>query len=118
VLPPVAFFSKGHWPAKDHYEICDEVLSAIVNSFEQWRPECEVSAHPIKILMDHNNLEYFMISKLLNWRQTRWSEFLLCFTFKMIYCPGKQYEQPVALTWMPGAIPPMWVGQKTSSKLC
>jgi hypothetical protein len=53
-------------PAKENYEIYDLELGAIVKYPEQWRPECKGSAHPIKILTDHMNLEYFMKSKLLN----------------------------------------------------
>src|ERR1700737_2159362 len=62
VLHPVAFFSKKHTPAEENYEIYDQELGAIVKSLEQWRPECEGSAHPIKILTDNKNLENFMTS--------------------------------------------------------
>jgi hypothetical protein len=85
VLHPVAFFSKKHLPAEENYRIYDQELGAIVKSLEQWRPECEASAHLIKILTDHKNLEYFMTLKLLHRRQTRWSEFLFRFKFKIIY---------------------------------
>jgi hypothetical protein len=53
VLHPVAFFSKKQTLAEDNYEIYDQELGAIVKSLEQWRPECEGSAHPIIILTDH-----------------------------------------------------------------
>jgi hypothetical protein len=56
VLHPVAFFSKKHSPAK-----CN-----IIRAFEEWRPELEGTLHPIKVLSDHKNLEYFMTMKLLN----------------------------------------------------
>ena len=56
VLHPVAFFSKKHLPAEENYEIYNQESGAIVKSLEQWRPECEGSAHPIKILTDHKNL--------------------------------------------------------------
>jgi hypothetical protein len=85
VLHPVAIFSKNHSPAAENYKIYDQDSGAIVKSLEQWRPECEGSVHPIKILTDHKNLEYFMTSKLLNQRQTRWSEFLSRFKFKIVY---------------------------------
>ena len=113
ILHPVAFFSKKHIPAEENYEIYDQELGAIVKSLEQWRPECEGSAHPIKILTDHKNLEYFMTSKLLNRRQTRWSEFLSRFKFKIVYRPGKQGQKPDALTRMPGDIPPKGGAEKT-----
>ena len=61
--------------------------------------------HPIKILTDHKNLQYFITLKLLNRRQTRWLEFLSHFKFKIIYHSGKQGQKPDALTRMPGDIP-------------
>ena len=39
-----------------------------------------------------------MITKLLNRRQARWSEFLSRFNFKIVYRPGKQGAKPDALT--------------------
>ena len=105
VLYLAAFFSKKHIPVEENYEIYDQELGAIVKSLKQWRLECEGSAHPIKILTDYKNLEYFMTSKLLNRSQTRWSEFLSCFKFKIVYCPGKQSQKPNTLTRMPGDIP-------------
>jgi hypothetical protein len=66
VLHPVAFFSKKHTPAEENYDIYNQELGAIVKSLEHWRPECVGSSHPIIILTDHKNLEYFMTSKLLH----------------------------------------------------
>jgi hypothetical protein len=43
---------------------------AIVRAFEEWRPELEGTLHPIQVLSDHKNLEYFMSMKLLNHYQT------------------------------------------------
>ena len=113
----MAFFSEKHLPAEENYKIYDQKLCAIVKSLEQWRPECEGSAHPIKILTDHKNLEYFMTSKLLNRRQTRWSEFLSCFKFKIVHRPGKQGQKPDALTRMPGDIPPKGGTEKTQQNV-
>jgi hypothetical protein len=91
----------------------DQGLGAIVKSLEQWRPECEGSAHPINILTDHKNLEYLMTSKLLNRRQIRWSELLSRFKFKIVYRPEKQGQKPDALISMPGDIPPRGGAEKT-----
>jgi hypothetical protein len=57
VLHPVVFFSKKHSPARENYKIYDQEFGMIVKSLEQWRPECEGSAHLIKILTDHMYLE-------------------------------------------------------------
>ena len=97
-LHPVAFFSKKHLPTEYNYEIYDKELMAIIRCFEGWLTELESSPHPIRVLSDHKNLEYFMSTKLLIRRQARWSEFLSRFNFRIIYRPGKASGKPDALT--------------------
>ena len=98
ILHPVAFYSKKHSPAKCNYKIYDKELLAIVRAFEEWRPHLEGSSHQIQVLSDHKNLEYFMSTKLLNHQQVRWSEFLSCFNFWIVYRPGRAGGKPDALT--------------------
>jgi hypothetical protein len=98
ILHPVAFFSKKHIITECNYEIYDKELLAIIRYFEEWRPELEGTPSPIKVITDYKNLEYFIIIKLLNRRQARWSEFLFRFNFKIVYRPGKQGVKPDALT--------------------
>jgi hypothetical protein len=105
ILHPVAFFSKKHSPAECNYEIYDKELMTIVRGFEEWRPELEGASHPIKVLSDHKNLEYFMSTKLLNRRQTHWAEYLSRFNFKMVYRPGKAGAKPDSLTHRSGDLP-------------
>jgi hypothetical protein len=70
VLHPITFFSKKHSLAECNYESYDKELMAIIRAFEEWRPKLEGALHPIKVMSDHKNLEYFMMTKLLNRRQT------------------------------------------------
>jgi hypothetical protein len=98
LLHPVAFYSSKHTPAECNYEIYDKELSAIVKAFELWRAELQGSKFPIEILTDHKNLEYFMSTKNLSRRQTRWSEYLSRFDFLIKYRPGKQGQKPDSLT--------------------
>ena len=49
---------------------------AIIMALEEWRPECEGAAYPLKLIADHKNLEYIITKKLLNRQQAWWSEFL------------------------------------------
>jgi len=106
VLHLVAFYSKKHSPAECNYEIYDkELMAMIVRTFEEWRPHLEGLRHPIQVLSDHKNLEYFMSTKLLNRRQARWSEFLSCFDFRIVYRPGKAGGKPDALTRISGDLP-------------
>jgi hypothetical protein len=105
ILHPVAFFSKKHTPAEFKYEIYKKELMAIVRAFEEWRPELECALHPIQVLRDHTNLEYFMSTKLLNQQQTQWAEYLSRFNFKIVYHPGKAGGKPDALTRRSGDLP-------------
>jgi hypothetical protein len=105
ILHPVAFFSKKHTSAKCNYEIYDKELMAIVWAFEKWQPELDGALHPIQVLSDHKNLEYFISTKLLNHRQTCWAEYLSRFDFKIVYHPGKASGKPDALTHRSGDLP-------------
>ena len=98
VLHPVAFFLRKYSPAECNYEIYDTELIVIVWVFEHRRAQLQSVDHPIQVLSDHKNLEYFMTSKLLNRRQARWAEFLSRFNFKITYRPGKHRGMPDALT--------------------
>ena len=61
--------------------------------------------NPIHVLTDHKDLEYFTTTKFLNWRQTRWSQFVSQFDFKMVYRPGRAGDKPDALTRRSGDLP-------------
>ena len=80
------FFCKMN-PAECNYEIYDKEFLAIIKTFEIWKSELENTENPVQIIINHKNLEYFMSSKFLNRRQTRWSEFFSKFNFKIIYRP-------------------------------
>ena len=104
VQRPVAFFSRKMSPAETNYEIYDKELLAIVDAFEQWRPELAGTADPVLVRTDHRNLEYFMTTKRLNRRQARWAEFLADYNFVIEYRPGKSNPAD-ALTRSPGLAP-------------
>ena len=98
ILHPIAYFSKKYLPAEYNYEIYDEELIAIIWYFEEWQLELESTPHPIRVLSDHKNLEYFMSNKLLNQIQAYWSEFLWQFNFKIVYRLDKAGGKLDALT--------------------
>jgi hypothetical protein len=89
----VTFFSKNLASIECNYEIYDKKLLAIVRCFEQWRSELLFieSNVLVKILIDHKNLEYFMFTKQLNRRQSRWTQFLVDF------CQGRQLNSLIAI---------------------
>ncbi|TKA43710.1 hypothetical protein B0A49_13608, partial [Cryomyces minteri] len=107
ILRPVAYFSKKMSLQECNYEIYDKELLAIVKAFEEWRPELAGTpvGHPVQVLTDHRNLEWFMESKKLNRRQARWAEFLSEFDFIIKYRPGKQGTKPDSLTRRSGDLP-------------
>jgi len=104
-LHPVAFFFKKHTAAECNYEIYDKELLAIIWTFEELRPELEGAAHPISVISNHKNLEYFMTTKQLNRRQVWWAEYLSRFNFIITYWPGKQGGKADALTRRSGNLP-------------
>jgi hypothetical protein len=101
----VAFFSSKRSPLDEKYENYNQELRAMVRNLEQWKSKCEGSVQPMKILSDHKNLEYFLMSKHLNQRKTRWSEIISHFKFNILYRSDIQGQLPYALIRMPGDIP-------------
>jgi hypothetical protein len=97
-LHPVAFHSRKFTPAEINYEIHDKELLAIVDSFKHWRRYLEGAAHQVQVFSDHQNLEYFTTTKVLNRRQARWAQELAGIDFKIYYRPGTQNGKPDALS--------------------
>ncbi len=81
----IAFHSKKLTDAELNYEIHDKKLLTIVNSFKQWKVYLKESRHQIQVYTDHKNLLYFMITKVLNQRQIKWSKELLSYNFQIQY---------------------------------
>ena len=71
LLHPMAYFLRRIVPAKCHYKIYDKELLAIIHCFKKWRPELEGTGLPVKVLIDHKGLEYFMTTKKLTPQQVR-----------------------------------------------
>jgi len=100
-LHPVAFHSRKFQPAEINYEIHDKELLAVVDAFKHWRRYCEGAAHQIQVLSDHQNLEYFTTTKVLNRQQARWAQELAGIDFRIYYRPGAQNGKPDALSRHP-----------------
>jgi hypothetical protein len=66
ILYPMAYFSKKYSPTEYNYEIYDKELMAIIRAFEEWYPQLQSIINTIHVLSDHRNLEYFIMTKLLN----------------------------------------------------
>jgi len=83
---------------KLNYDIHDKELLAIFKAFKIWRHYLEGSASPIDVIMDHKNLEYFSMTKILICQQARWSEYLSQFNLIIHFHPGHLGSKPDALT--------------------
>jgi len=97
-LHPVAFHSRKFQPAEINYEIHDKELLAVVDAFKHWRCYCEGATHQVQVFSDHQNLEYFTTTKVLNRRQARWAQKLAGINFRIYYHPGTQNGKPDTLS--------------------
>ena len=66
-------------------------MLAIIRALEEWRAELEglQRSDRFDIWTDHQSLQYFMTTRMLNARQVRWGEYLSRFRFTIRYRPGK-----------------------------
>ena len=97
-LHPVAFHSRKFSPAEINYDIHDKELLAIVDAFKHWRRYLEGANHQVEVYSDHQNLEYFATTKVLNRRQARWAQELAGIDFKIYFRPGAQNGKADALS--------------------
>jgi len=97
-LHPVAFHSRKFQPAEINYEIHDKELLAIVDAFKYWRRYCEGAAQQVQVYSDHQNLEYFTTTKVLNRRQARWAQELAGINLCIYYPSGNRNRKPDALS--------------------
>lgn len=86
---PVAFFSRKLSPAEKNYSTGDSEMLAIVHAFKVWRHYLEAPAMSTIVLTDHEALQAFMTTKLLNRRQMRWAEVLAAYNFTIQWRRGK-----------------------------
>ena len=85
-------------PAEINYEIHDKELLAVVDAFKHWRRYCKGATHQVQVYSDHQNMEYFTTTKVLNRRQAHWAQELAGIDFRIYYRPGTQNGKPDALS--------------------
>ena len=95
----MAFHSRKLNDAERNYEILNKELLAILEAFREWKHNLLGANEPVKVYTraDHQNLQYFLTTKVWNPRQIRWGQWLANFNFKMIYRPGSRGGKPDAL---------------------
>ena len=74
-LKPDDYFLGKMNEANCNYKIYDKILLTIIKILELSKFKLENIENPIQIIIDHKNIKYFIFSKFLNLRQTRWFAF-------------------------------------------
>ena len=65
-LHPITFHSRKFTVAEINYDTADKELIAIVDCFKRWRRYLEGANHQVQVISDHQNLEIFQTTKVLN----------------------------------------------------
>jgi len=98
---PVAFISKPLNTTEQNYKIHDKEMLAVIRCLEAWRHYLEGAKHKFEIWTDHKNLQYFIMSQKLNYRQARWALYLSQFNFMLKHIPGKSMGKADGLSRRP-----------------
>jgi hypothetical protein len=56
-------------PVERNYKTHNTEILAIIQGLEEWKHYLEDARHPVKIWIDHKNLEYFRVAQKLNHQQ-------------------------------------------------
>ena len=96
-IHPRPFYSKTMQPAKRDVNRNDKELLAIVQCLKEWRHLLRGAVEQSKIIMDHENLGWFLTTKQLLRRQADWAEFLAEFDLGKVYRPDQESGKPDAL---------------------
>jgi len=102
------YCSKTYTLVESKYDLYETELMAVINVLEEWRLACEGVLHPVHVLPDHKNIEYFQTKNLLNQRQAWWTEVLLHFNCQIIGKSRKLNWKPDALIRKPEDLPEVW----------
>ena len=95
---PVVFISKLMNLAKRNYKIHNKEILAVIRYLEAQRHYLEETRVQFEIWIDHKNLQYFMTSQKLNYRQVKQTLYLFRFNFVLEHIPGKSMEKADGLS--------------------
>ncbi len=84
---PVGYHSQTFNPAEQNYDIYDQEFLAIIKGLENWQHLLIGSPHPIVVLTDHNNLQYYQHPQQINHR-------IACYLLRMADYDIKLKHQP------------------------
>jgi len=100
-LHPVAFHSRKLNDGERNYEIHDKELLAILEAFREWKHHLLGADEQVTVYTDHQNLQFFLTTKVWNPRQIRWGQWLAKFNFKIVYRHASRGGKPDALSRRP-----------------
>jgi len=80
----------------------------VVDTFKHWRHYCDGATHHIQVFSDHQNLEYFTTTKVLNQWQVRWAQELAGIDFNLL--PTRNPEWQARCIIQAFGVPPGKVG--------
>ena len=83
------------------YKTHNAKLLAIIEAFQNWRYYLEGYQYKVLVLIDHNNLCWFMDIKNYSSRQVCQAQELFCYHFRINYCQGKANGAADALSNYP-----------------
>src|SRR6266478_3936383 len=84
----VGYHSQTFNPAERNYDIYDREFLAIIQGLENWRHLLVGSPHPVIVLTDHNNLQYWRHPQRINRRIARYLLRLADYDIQLKHQPG------------------------------
>ena len=97
-LHPVAFHSRKLNDVERNYEIHEKELLAILEAFREWKHYLLGADDQVTVYTDHQNLQYFLTTKVWNPPQIRWAQWLANSNFTIVYHPGSRGGKPDPLS--------------------
>ena len=86
----VTYWSRKLKSAEINYSTEEQKMLTIVCAFAQWRHYLKSVRHQVLMLTDHLNLQFFMMTMMLNWWQAHWAEKLSAYDFWVKYWAGRK----------------------------
>jgi len=87
-MHPIAFHSRSLLPAEKNYNVHNKELAGVVFGFKCGHSLFLGAKHPVRVLTDHKNLQYFHELQKVTGRQARWIEFLQDFNYTLEHIAG------------------------------
>jgi len=97
-LHPVAIHSRTLNDPERNYKIDDKKLLRILEAFGEWKDYLLGADDPLTVYTNHQNLQYFLMTKVWNPRQIRCAQWVDNFNLKIVYHPGSRGGKPDALS--------------------